>query len=36
GSRIIGIEAAKDCLQAFLSAEFEGGRHQRRVEKLSG
>ena len=35
GARIVGIEVAKDCLQAFLSASFDGGeRHQRRVDKL--
>lgn len=35
GARIIGVEVAKDCVSAFLSTEFEGGRHQRRVDKLS-
>ncbi len=35
GSRIIGIEVARDCLQEFLATDFEGGRHARRVEKLS-
>lgn len=35
GSRIVGAEVAKDCLRAFLSTEFEGGRHQRRVAKMS-
>ena len=35
GARLIGIETAKDCLAAFLSTEFGGDRHQRRVEKLS-
>ena len=36
GARIVGVEVAKDCLQAFLSASFDGGeRHQRRVDKLS-
>ncbi len=34
GARIIGEEAAKDCLRAFLETEFEGGRHARRVAKL--
>lgn len=34
GSRIIGIEVAKECLQAFLATPYEGGRHQKRVEKL--
>lgn len=35
GARLIGVETAKDCLAAFLSAEFAGDRHQRRVDKLS-
>jgi len=34
GGRTTGIEVAKDCLRTFLSTEFEGGRHARRVEKL--
>lgn len=34
GARLIGIETAKDCLDAFLNTDFEGGRHQRRVDKL--
>jgi ribose 5-phosphate isomerase B len=35
GARIIGVEVAKDCLRAFLSASFDGGeRHLRRVVKL--
>ena len=35
GARLIGIEIAKDCLDQFLSTEFGGDRHQRRVNKLS-
>jgi len=35
GARLIGIETAKDCLDQFLSTRFAGGRHQRRVDKLS-
>lgn len=35
GARLIGIEMAKACLDAFLTKEFGGERHQRRVEKLS-
>ncbi|MBD8547625.1 ribose 5-phosphate isomerase B [Sphingomonas sp. CFBP 8760] len=35
GARLIGEEMAKACITAFLSAEFEGGRHQHRVDKLS-
>lgn len=34
GSRLIGIETALDCLDAFLTTDFEGGRHARRVGKL--
>ncbi len=34
GARTTGVEVAKDCLHIFLSTGFEGGRHQRRVEKL--
>lgn len=34
GARTTGIDVAKDCLNAFLSTAFEGGRHTRRVEKL--
>lgn len=34
GARIVGIEVARDCVQAFLDTPFEGGRHGRRVEKL--
>jgi ribose 5-phosphate isomerase B len=35
GARLIGEEMAKACITAFLSADFEGGRHQHRVDKLS-
>jgi ribose 5-phosphate isomerase B len=35
GGRMIGADVARDCLQVFLSTEFEGGRHARRVGKLS-
>ena len=35
GGRMIGIETARDCLNIFLNTEFEGGRHERRVDKLS-
>jgi ribose 5-phosphate isomerase B len=34
GSRIVGSGLAEDILQAFLSAEFEGGRHIGRVAKI--
>jgi len=35
GARLIGPEMAIACVQAFLDTEFEGGRHQRRVDQLS-
>ena len=35
GGRLLGIEVARDCLAAFLDTPFEGGRHERRVAKLS-
>lgn len=35
GARLIGIEMAKACVEAFLSTDFAGGRHQRRVDQLS-
>jgi len=35
GGRLIGEEVAKDCLSVFLSTAYEGGRHDRRVAKLS-
>lgn len=31
GARVVGDELAKDILRAWLDAEFEGGRHARRV-----
>jgi ribose 5-phosphate isomerase B len=35
GARLIGEDQAKACLDAFLSAEFQGGRHIGRVAKLT-
>jgi ribose 5-phosphate isomerase B len=35
GARLIGPEMAIACVKAFLDTEFEGGRHQRRVDQLS-
>ena len=35
GARTLGIETALDCLRTFLETPFEGGRHQRRVDKMS-
>lgn len=34
GARIIGIEMAKMITDAWLDTEYEGGRHQRRVDQL--
>ena len=35
GARLTGIDMAKACVDAFIGTEFGGGRHQRRVDKLS-
>ena len=35
GERLITPDLAIACVDKFLTAEFEGGRHQRRVDKLS-
>ena len=32
---LIGVDQAKECLAAFLATPFAGGRHERRVAKLS-
>jgi ribose 5-phosphate isomerase B len=34
GERIIGVDLAKAIADAFLGTEFEGGRHQRRVDLI--
>ena len=34
GSRIIGIETARDCVEQFLNTDFAGGRHAARLAKL--
>lgn len=34
GARIVGVETAKAILDAWLSAEFQGGRHQTRVDLI--
>ncbi|WP_265563285.1 ribose 5-phosphate isomerase B [Sphingomicrobium arenosum] len=36
GERLVGSDMAKAIVDAFLTTPFEGGRHQRRVDKLSG
>lgn len=35
GARLIGTEMAIACVKTFLETQFEGGRHQRRVDQLS-
>lgn len=35
GERIVGLETAKAIVDAFLDTEYEGGRHQARVDMLS-
>ena len=35
GGRMIGQDVAMDCLDTFLTTEFEGGRHARRVGKIN-
>lgn len=35
GGRSIDVEEARACLRVFLTTPFEGGRHQRRVDKLA-
>lgn len=34
GARIIGEAVAQDCVEAFLSTDFEGGRHVARVQGI--
>lgn len=36
GARIIGPETAKAIIDAWLGAEFQGGRHQKRVDLIHG
>lgn len=35
GARVIGIETAKMIVKAFLTTEFEGGRHKARVDMIT-
>jgi ribose 5-phosphate isomerase B len=35
GARIVGEQVAIACVEAFLAAEFQGGRHIPRVQKIS-
>ena len=34
GARIVGIEKAKDIVKAYLNAEFQGGRHEKRIAMI--
>ncbi len=34
GGRIIGIELAREIVRVFLSTDFLGGRHQKRIDKI--
>lgn len=34
GAGVVGPQLARQILEAFLTHDFEGGRHQRRVDKL--
>ena len=34
GARVIGTEVCKMIVEEFATTEFEGGRHQRRVDKI--
>jgi ribose 5-phosphate isomerase B len=35
GARVIGIELAHDMIDLFVTTEFEGGRHQNRVNMIN-
>ncbi len=35
GERLTSLETAMDIVRAFLATDFEGGRHQRRVDKIA-
>lgn len=35
GARLTGVDMAKACVTAFLTTDFLGGRHQRRVDMLT-
>ncbi len=35
GARVIGVDLAKDIVRHFLDADFEGERHQRRLDKIT-
>jgi len=35
GARVIGSELALECVKTFINTDFSGGRHQKRVEKIT-
>jgi ribose 5-phosphate isomerase B len=35
GGRVLDADAARQCVAAWLDATFEGGRHQRRLDKIA-
>ena len=35
GARVVGVELARMILDSWLDAEFQGGRHQNRVDMIS-
>ncbi len=35
GARIVGTELARACVEAFMDGRYQGGRHQRRIDKIS-
>ncbi len=35
GGRVTGPDLAKNILDAYINAEFEGGRHQKRIDKIT-
>lgn len=36
GQRMMGLETALEIVDTWLSAQFEGGRHKRRIEQIEG
>ncbi|MBQ8160079.1 MAG: RpiB/LacA/LacB family sugar-phosphate isomerase, partial [Clostridia bacterium] len=35
GARVVGVDLAKMIARHWLEAEFEGGRHQRRIDQIA-
>ena len=35
GARLVGLEVVFDIVEIFMNTEYEGGRHQRRIDKMS-